>query len=65
MALPINYQHPPQIAEKPPIIQFVTREDMTWNRPIFRAPPLKVSIPAIPAADLSLTARITSESASR
>jgi hypothetical protein len=65
MALPINYQRPPQVAEKPPIVQYVSREDVTWNRPIFRAPPLKVSIPSIAASDLSLTAKITSESTGR
>ena len=65
MALPINYQRPPQVAEKPPIVQFVTREDVIWNRPIFRAPPLKVSIPTFDAADLNLTAKLSADTDNR
>jgi hypothetical protein len=42
MAFPIHYQNPPQVAPKPPIVQFVTREDVLWNRPIFRAPRSKL-----------------------
>jgi hypothetical protein len=47
MAFPIHYQNPPQVAPKPPIVQFVTREDVLWNRPIFRAPPLQVTPPRV------------------
>ena len=65
MALPINYQLPPQVAEKPPIVQFVTREDVIWNRPIFRAPPLKVSIPTFDATDLNLTAKLSADTDNR
>ena len=47
MAFPIHYQNPSQVAAKPPIVQFVTREDVLWNRPIFRAPPLQVAPPRV------------------
>ena len=47
MALPIHYQNPPEIEPKPSIVQFVTREDVLWNRPIFRAPPLQVLPPRV------------------
>lgn len=47
MAFPIHYQNPSQVAAKPPIVQFVTREDVLWNRPIFRAPPLQVTPPRV------------------
>jgi hypothetical protein len=47
MAFPIHYQNLPPVAVKPPIVQFVTREDVLWNRPIFRAPPLQVTPPRV------------------
>ncbi|MEO6876084.1 MAG: hypothetical protein ABI222_14800 [Opitutaceae bacterium] len=35
--------------ETPPaIVRKVTREDVLWNRPVFRAPPLIVSLPVVP-----------------
>ena len=65
MTLPINYQRPPQIADKPPIIRYVTREDVTWNRPIFRAPPLSVAVPVIDASELRPTGKFTPDSSAR
>lgn len=34
--------HPPAIIRK------ITREDVLWNRPVFKAPPLVVQLPAVP-----------------
>ena len=31
----------------PALVRVVTREDVLWNRPIFKAPPLAVRLPAI------------------
>lgn len=55
------YKHPmnlppPQLRPQPEreapvaIVCFITREDVLWNRPIFKAPPLFVTLP--PAAPL-------------
>ncbi len=37
-------------ADTPAIVRFVAREDVLWNRPVFKAPPLNV-VP--PFADIS------------
>ena len=38
--------HDSQPAETPvAIVRLVAREDMLWDRPIFKAPPLKVNPP--------------------
>lgn len=47
----------PQAAERktpPAIVRVVSLEDVLWNKPVFRAPPLVVTPPAVPAfpADL-------------
>lgn len=47
MPLPFTTSRLQLPAEKPAIVQMVTREDVIWNRPIFRAPPLKVAPPAV------------------
>lgn len=65
MAIPINYQQPPHVAEKPPIVQFVTREDVLWNRPIFRAPPLRVSPPTVDPQAFSFAPKLSPESTQR
>ena len=48
--------HESQPAETPvAIVRLLTREDMMWDRPVFKAPPLKVTPPL--AADLAELAR--------
>mgnify|MGYP000266767782 CR=1 FL=1 len=47
MHLPFNYNPSARIEEKPAIVCTVTREDAIWNRPIFRAPPLRITPPAV------------------
>ncbi len=45
--VPMNHQPP---AEAPAIVRVIAREDVVWNRPVFKAPPLNV-VP--PLADIS------------
>jgi hypothetical protein len=47
MALPFIFTRPPSVEDKPSIVQVVSREDVLWNRPVFRAPPLKISPPNV------------------
>lgn len=36
----------PQIAPEPPaLVRVLTRDDLHWNRPVFKAPPLNVQPP--------------------
>jgi hypothetical protein len=47
MNLPTSHLPPPSTSETPSaIVRVVTREDVLWDRPVFKAPPLKVSLPA-------------------
>ena len=47
MNLPTPHLRPPSLNETPSaIVRVVTREDVLWDRPVFKAPPLKVSLPA-------------------
>jgi hypothetical protein len=47
MALPLLFTRPQLFDEKPAIVQMVNREDAMWNRPVFRAPPLRVEPPDV------------------
>jgi len=47
MHLPFNYTPSTRIEEKPAIVISITREDAIWNRPIFRAPPLRIAPPTV------------------
>jgi len=47
-----HFQSPPE-REIPAIVRVIQREDVLWNRPTFRAPPLIVSLP--PAGQLFAT----------
>ena len=38
------YRHLPD-PEPPALVRVVTRGEMQWNRPMFKAPPLEVKIP--------------------
>ena len=42
MQLPAPEFHPQSGAEPPAIVQAATREDVQWNRRIFKAPPLEL-----------------------
>jgi len=45
MNVPTTNFHPPPEREIPAIVRVIQREDVLWNRPTFRAPPLIVSLP--------------------
>jgi hypothetical protein len=45
MHLPISFIRPQPPAEPPAYIRVVAREDVQWNRPAFKAPPLDVLPP--------------------
>jgi hypothetical protein len=61
MNLPPPQTQPSLERESPPaIIRKITREDVLWNRPVFRAPPLVVRLPAA-----STIAEINSVTSSR
>ena len=46
MILPPPQFRPSVERETPPaIVRKVTREDVLWNRPVFKAPPLVVKLP--------------------
>jgi len=46
MNLPPPPLRPSAERENPPaIIRKITREDVLWNRPVFKAPPLVVRLP--------------------
>ena len=50
--LPVHFPIPftrPSAAERPALVRIVSREDVQWNRPVFKAPPLAVQTPVIDA----------------
>jgi hypothetical protein len=50
--------HNSQTAETPAaIVHVVTREDVMWDRPVFKAPPLKVVPPVADLAELARAVR--------
>ena len=59
MNLPPPQSRPSLERENPPaIIRKITREDVLWNRPVFKAPPLVVKLP--PASTLAELHSVTS-----
>ena len=50
MHFPISFTRPPAATELPALVRVVSREDVQWNRPVFKAPPLAVQPPAVDAA---------------
>jgi hypothetical protein len=42
MHFPVPDSHPKPATEPPALIRNATREDVLWNRPIFKAPPLEL-----------------------
>ena len=59
MNLPPPQNRPSPERENPPaIVRKMTREDVLWNRPVFKAPPLVVTLP--PALTLAELHSVTS-----
>jgi hypothetical protein len=42
MPFPVPHFHPKPVPEPPAMVRTVAREDVQWNRPVFKAPPLKL-----------------------
>ena len=47
MHLPNPNLHAPRAPEPPAFVRVVSRADVTWNRPVFKAPPLEVVPPKL------------------
>ncbi|MDB6094788.1 MAG: hypothetical protein JWM32_2350 [Verrucomicrobia bacterium] len=45
MYLPTPHFRTPPEPETPAIVRVVSRDDVLWNRPVFKAPALVVSVP--------------------
>lgn len=63
MYLPFSTHHTP--SEPPAVVRVVTREDVLWNRPVFKAPPLNVRPPEIDASLFHPAFRPVAEPAQR
>ena len=48
MHLPPPFVRPQAATEPPALVRIVSREDVLWNRPVFKAPPLNVQPPVVP-----------------
>ena len=53
MHLPPPFVRPSLATEPPALVRVVAREDVQWNRPIFKAPPLVVRPPLADVAALA------------
>jgi hypothetical protein len=53
MSLPLPQFRPPALPEPTPIVRVVAREDVMWDRPIFRAPLLEVLPVPLPGWNLA------------
>jgi hypothetical protein len=49
MHLPIPNLQPERSPEPPAMVHVVSREDVLWNRWVFKAPPLEVTPPKVDA----------------
>ena len=47
MHLPNCDFRPEHTAAPPAIVSEVSRGDVTWNRPVFKAPPLEIALPRV------------------
>ncbi len=47
MPLPSHFTRPEIFEDRPVVVELVARADAMWDRPIFRAPPLKVVPPPV------------------
>jgi hypothetical protein len=47
MPLPTHFTQPAIFEDRPVVVELVARANAMWDRPIFRAPPLKVILPRV------------------
>ena len=52
MTLPIPFFRSQPPPEMPAIVRAVSQQDMQWDRPVFKAPPLRVTPPLPDVRDL-------------
>jgi hypothetical protein len=45
MHLPNSDYRPERNPEPPALVSVVSRSDVMWNRPVFKAPPLEATLP--------------------
>lgn len=43
MHSPIPFPNPTPASDPPAMVRHVGREDVLWNRPVFKAPPLRLN----------------------
>jgi hypothetical protein len=41
--IPLSFIRPQSATERPPMVRYIGREDVLWNRPVFKAPPLEIA----------------------
>ena len=47
MHLPPPFVRPETDTEPPALVRVLTREEIHWNRPLFKAPPLEIKPPTV------------------
>lgn len=57
MPFPIPFHNTPAEEAPPAIVRVLTRDDVVWNRPLFRAPPLNVLPPLADVAEFARAVR--------
>jgi hypothetical protein len=55
MHLPPPFVRPQAATEPAALVRVLSREDVLWNRPVFKAPPLVVRPPALDARAFAST----------
>jgi hypothetical protein len=64
MHLPPPFVVPQAATEPPALVRVMSREDVLWNRPVFKAPPLIVRPPVFEDAVFASNARRSDRAAS-
>lgn len=57
MPFPAPYHETPPAQAPAAIVRVLNREDIQWNRPLFKAPPLNVVPPVADVAELARAVR--------
>jgi len=57
MHLPLPFIRPHAATEPPALVRVVAREDVQWDRPVFKAPPLHVEPPLADLASFGVEVR--------
>ncbi len=57
MHLPLPFVRPQLPSDPPALVRVMSREDVQWSRPVFKAPPLEVAPPLDDVAQLAADVR--------